>query len=470
MEDGKQLWSIWQRLLSWFGGVFTRPGWVRFAQWVSGIVLCDEDHTITQEVRSLDLIPQWRNLEHFAEYGSFDERAVEGALMGLVEQEHPCRFGRYHPAAVDDTKEMRSSLGVWGVCTFKHVSSRNPKHPKLVMAHNWVLMGDLAPGAGSEPWTYLPTASRLYMRKGQLPAGETFRTKNELAVEMLRQLDGVSKAPVLGVFDGGYARSKVLRPCLGVDGPATSQHRRIEILTRPRCDARLYKPLPSSAPSPRSRSRRAVTRAKSKATQVGGKAGSRRRGRPRKWGKRLAGPQQHAKWKVPWQKGQAWAYGRMRKFRCKALDCRWAVTGPDAPVRAFVFEVEGYAKPWFIITSALDLTAAQVLEAYTARFRQEDAIRDHKQQLGMEEVRAWTKAPVLRTFLVQMLSMTLMRLVQWEWEKGHGEGWCPAPPWNRNKTRVSLLDLRRLLWRCRATFSQFLHSMDEVKEIDTAAA
>ena len=61
MEDGKQLWSIWQRLLTWFGAAFTRPGWVRFAQWVSGTVLCDEQHTITQEVTSLNLIDQWRN-------------------------------------------------------------------------------------------------------------------------------------------------------------------------------------------------------------------------------------------------------------------------------------------------------------------------------------------------------------------------------------------------------------------------
>src|SRR5206468_4060201 len=83
--------------------------------------------------------------------------------------------------------------------------------------------------------------------------------------------------------------------------------------------------------------------------------------------------------------------------------CLWAVSGPDVPVHVFAFEVEGYGgEPWFVVTSALDLTAAQVLAAYAARYRQEDAIRDHKQRLGMEEVRARTKAPVPRTFLVQM--------------------------------------------------------------------
>ena len=458
MDDSKQVWSIWQRLLTWFGPVFTRPGWVRFAQWISGTVLCDEQHTITQEVTSLDMIDQWRNWEHFAEYGAFDQRAVETMTMRLVEQEHPCRFGRYHPAAVDDTKELRSSDKAWGVCTFKHVSSRNPKHPKLVKAHNWVIMGDLSPGNGQEPWTYLPTASRLYLRAKQLPAGETFRTKNELAAEMLRQLDQASEAPVLGIFDGGYARAQVVRACLGScqpDGKTPAGTRRIEILTRPRSDARLYKPLEPQA----------VLDAKRKA-----KPKSRRGGRKRVWGKRLPSPKCHAKWDAQWINGQAWAYGQLRKFRCKSVDCRWAVSGPDAAVRVFVFEVEGYSKPWYIVTSALDLSAAQVLEAYTARFRQEDAIRDHKQRLGMQEVRAWTKAPVLRTFTVQQLCMTLMRLLQWQWAQCRGEDWCLPPPWNKHKTRVSILDLRRLMWRHRKAFSQFLQEMAEVEKRKRPAA
>jgi DDE superfamily endonuclease len=457
MDDGKQLWSIWQRLLMWFDAIFTRPGWVRFVQWMSGTVLCDEQHTITQEVTSLGLMDQWRNWENFAEYGAIDERAVEEMTMRLVEQEHPCRFGGYHPVAVDDTKELRSSDKAWGVCTFKHVSSRNPKHPKLVKAHNWVIMGDLAPGNGREPWTYLPTASRLYMRERQLPAGEAFRTKNELAAQMLRQLDQASQAPVLGIFDGGYARAKVVQPCLASPKPdgKTGNPRRIEILTRPRSDARLYKPLmPQSAAQ-------AMRKAKPK---------SKRGGRRRIWGERLPSPKHHAKWNVPWKEGQAWAYGQLRKFRYKSLDCRWAVSGPDAAVRAFIFEVERYSKPWYIVTSAPDLSAEQVLEAYAARFRQEDAIRDHKQRLGMEEVRAWTKAPVLRTFMVQQLCMTLMRLLQWEWEQRRGSDWCPAPPWNKHKTRVSILDLRRLLWRHRKAFSHFMKEMDGVEKKRRGAA
>jgi len=441
MDDGKLLWSIWQRLLSAFSGVFTRPGWVRLVQWVSGTVLCNEEHTITQLLTSLGQTDEWRNCEHFAEYGAFNTKEVESTLMRLLEQEHPSRFGPYHPVAVDDTKELRSSGEVWGVCTYKHRSSRNPNHPKLAMGHNWVVMGDLSPGAGKEPWTYLPTTSRLYFRKGQMPADEVFATKNELAVEMLKQADAASGAPILGILDGGYARRSVIRPCLQ---GATDTGRRIEILTRPRCDARLYEPLEQPAKP--------------------------NRGRRRIWGKPLPAPEKYEEWNVPWMHGQAWAYGRMRTFKYKMVECRWSVSGPGNPMHMFVFEVEGYNKPWFIVTSALDLSAAQVLEAYTARFRQEDCIRDHKQRMGMEEARAWTKAPVLRTFTVQQLSITLLRLVQWEWEKHHGEGWCPAPAWNKHKTRVSILDMRRLLWEHRGEFSQFIREMIELRKIPRPAA
>jgi hypothetical protein len=91
-----------------FAAVFTRPGWVRFVQWVTGMVLYWEEHTLTQIVTALDLESRWRVLEHFAEYGVWDREA----------QERPARWGRFHPVALDDTKLHRTSAKVWGTCTF----------------------------------------------------------------------------------------------------------------------------------------------------------------------------------------------------------------------------------------------------------------------------------------------------------------------------------------------------------------
>ena len=77
MDQAQQLWLWWHSLLTAFAPIFTKPGWVRFAQWVTGMVLCWEEHTITQILMSLGLESRWRVLEHFAEYGAWDRKAVE---------------------------------------------------------------------------------------------------------------------------------------------------------------------------------------------------------------------------------------------------------------------------------------------------------------------------------------------------------------------------------------------------------
>jgi hypothetical protein len=432
MDDAKGLWSEWQSLLSEFRGAFTLGGWARFAQWVSGTVLCPEEHTITQILTGLSLESQWRNVEHFAEYGSWDREVVERQLMRVVEHEHPARWGRYHPVAIDDTKEHRTSADVWGTCTFHESAARSPNRATTVRAHNWVVLGDLASG---KPWTYMPLASRLYFRKSQLPMDERFRTKTALAVEMLQTVEGESQAPILAAFDGAYAMETVIKPCLNPPPGG----RRIEFVTRLRKDARLYEPLQALAKNPKG-------------------------GRPRKWGRRLPSPQEHQKWPVDWQVGRAYVYGRVRTFRYKRLPCCWSVSGPKQIMQAYVFEVPGYDKLWATITSAADLSASQTLSANGGRFRQEDGFRDHKQRLGMEECRAWTKEPILRTFQVQMVAQTLLRLMQYRLDAACGHAWRPTPPWNPRKRHASLLDLRRLFWKHRQRFSQVLAALDDLRK------
>ena len=135
-------------------------------------------------------------------------------------------------------------------------------------------------------------------------------------------------------------------------------------------------------------------------------------------------------------------------------------------MHAFVVAMDGYQAPWLLVTTALDLTAAQVVEVFTARFRQEDGFRDHKQRLGMEECRAWTKEPIVRTFQVQLVALTLLRLLQGRlnqaWEPG---SWWLKPEWNPHKRHASLLDLRRLFWRYRSDFAQFLVALEDLEKV-----
>jgi hypothetical protein len=428
MDDVKTIWWLWQSMLESFQPFFTRGGWVRFAQWVTSMVLCDEEHTITQSLTSCAAEDRWRVIEHFAEYGSWDRPAVERQLDRLVAAEAPQTLSGYRVVALDDTKEHRTSPDVWGTCTFHESTARSPNRAETVRAHNWVVLGSLTPG---QPWDYAPLASRLYFRKTQLPVGETFRTKTELAVELFQQADQESSQRVLAVFDGAYANETVVTPLLA----PPSGGRCIQFVTRLRKDARLYAP---------------VARVRSS-----------RGGRPRKWGRRLPAPEEHAQWKTPWTPGRAYLYGQLRKFRCRRLECRWSVTGPDEPVEVYVFLVEGYEKPWYLVTTARDLTPAQVVAIFAARFRQEDGFRDHKQRLGMEECRAWTKEPVLRTFQVQLVAQALLRLMPRKLAQEQQDTWWTPPPWNPGKRHPSLLDVRRLMWRHREKFSHFMLRLEK---------
>jgi hypothetical protein len=394
------------------------------------MALCDEEHTITQILTALGQESQWRVTEAFAEYGAWNRQTVERQLFQTAQDEAPACWGGYCVVAIDDTKGHRRTPGVWGTSLLHQTSGRDRNRAKSVLAHNWVVAGKLLPG---RPWTYLPFASRLYIRRASLPTGETFTTKNEQAVAMLRQADADSIAPVFAAIDGAFARASVLRPCLN---PEPGQ-RRIDFVTRPRLDARLYEPPVIERSS--------------------------HGGRPRKWGRRIAAPKNHEQWKARWQRGRAYIYGRMRSFRYKRVLVQWAVTGKDHLVHAYVFEVQGYRTPWYLVCSATALSAGQVVAAAAARFRQEDGFRDQKQRLGMEECRAWTKEPILRTFQVQLVTQTLLRLMEFHLDATHGKGaWWSAPDWNPRKRHPSILDLRRLFWRHRERFSQFIVRLEEL--------
>jgi DDE superfamily endonuclease len=205
------------------------------------MVLCWEEHTLTRILTALGLESRWRVLEHFAAYGTWDREVVERHLLRLIGQKQPARWGRDHPAAVDDTKLHRTSKQVWGTCAFHEASACSPYRAETARAHNWLIMGTPLP---CRPWTYLPDSARLYCRETRLPAGEPFRTKTALAVELLRQADAESAAPILGVFAGASAVDTVIRPCL----EPTLGQRPVTIVTRLQADARLYYPV-----GPRSR-------------------------------------------------------------------------------------------------------------------------------------------------------------------------------------------------------------------------
>jgi DDE superfamily endonuclease len=428
MTDPTLLWSIWQALLPPFAWAFTRPGHRRFAEWVTALALNVEEHTITQSTLAIERPADWKAMETFAESGAWRAEYVTRSLTRLIENAPGRTWHGFHVSAVDDTKVHRNSPDVWGTCTFHESTARCPNRASTVRAQNWVVLGALLENPGRPAW-FLPISGRLYFRRSQLPrlsptSGRTepFRTKCELAVELIREQARTTGGRHLAAFDGGYALQTVVRPLVSPEDGSP----RIEFLTRLRHDARLDAPLPE-----RHRSNQ-------------------------KWGRRLPPPRQGGRWTRHWHEGTGFVYGRRRKVRWKEIVCVWRVSGHDLPVKAVVARVEGYKKRFTLVTSATELTGLQMVELFAARFRQEDGFRDLKQRLGWEQCRAWTRNPIERTSQAQWVTMSLLRLAQLRLEAEGEVDWWFRPPWDPKKDRPSVLDVERLFRRHRREIQQHL--------------
>src|SRR4051812_5189722 len=311
MRQAKLVWTTWQALLQQFAWAFTRPGHRRFVEWVTALALNVEEHTITQSVVAIERTADWKALESFAEYGAWRADYVTSTLTRLLEKAPGRTWHGYRVSAVGDTQGPPHSEGVWGTCTFHEYTARCPNRAATVRAHNWVVLGALLQNPDQPAW-FLPISGRLYFRKSQLPElpghtgrTETFRTKCELAVEVLREQARITGGKHLAVFDGGFALRSVIRPLVEPEGASP----RIEFLTRLRHDARLYA-LPPTV------------------RRLG------QRGPMPKWGKKLAPPRQGGRWTRSWQKGEAFLYGRRREVPWKEVVCLWRGSGGQGPGKA----------------------------------------------------------------------------------------------------------------------------------------
>jgi len=437
MPHATLLWTLWLALLAPFARAFTPRGFPRFVEWTTGLVLNTEEHTITQSLYALDRTQDWKQLETFAEIGHWNTELVELTIAQQLETAPGRRWYGYRVTALDDSKVHRSSKDVWGTCTFHDYSARCPNRAGTVRAHNWVVLGALLHNPGQPAW-FLPQTGRLYFRKSQLPTvpdEEVFHTKCELAVALFRQQAANVPGKHLAVMDGAFALRSVVRPLLLPE----EGEPRLDFLTRLRRDARLTElpPPPGSV---------------------------KRRGPKPKWGRRLPPPKQAGRWRVPWQEGEVFLYGRQRHARWKEQVCLWRVLGHEVPVKVVVAEVEGYKKRFHLVGSVLEWTGLQMLEVFGGRFRQEDGFRDLKQRLGWEECRAWTKKPVLRTSWIEMLTLSLLRLLQFELD-ARGVPWWQAPPWNKKKTRPSVLDVERWFGRYRPEIQQLVSAWLASEEV-----
>ncbi len=376
-----------------------------------GAVLAAGQRTVTSWLRAAGITDEFRPAyTTVAAAGKRTDliaaRLAHSALRPMLAAAERLTFG------IDDTPTERYGPEVEGAGVH-HNPTPGPAASRYVYGHVWVVLGWLArhPAWGT---TALPLLARLYVRRKDLPRvppdhRPTFRTKLELAVELVRWAViwlGFLGKPLWVVADGAYAKAAFLKPlhALGVT-----------VVSRLRKDAALC-----SVPGPRRPGRR---------------------GRTRIYGEHRIDLAKRAGQGRAWQVGVFDLYGKPTAKKYKTFLATWRPAGGLIRV-VLVKEPHGWVA--FFCTDPA-ATVANVLSSVADRFALETAFRDAKEVVGagQQQVRfLWANVGAFHLCL-----WTYTMTEAWAWGRAEdGLVDRSASPWDDPTRRPSHADKRRA-WR-----------------------
>jgi len=396
--------STWESIIQQFFPVFTLPTANIFLDLVTGWVLCTSRRTISGILPFAD--PDCQRA-HDAYHRFFPDSSWAMAELWrcltllLVRAFWPA--GTIH-TDLDDTLYHRSGRKVDGAAWWRDaVCSTGTK-----VVHAWglnivVLTLRIYPPWGGEPLG-LPINMRLHRKGGQ--------SLIDLAEDMLNEVvRWLPKRRFHCHCDGFYA-------CLvGRDIPNT------HITSRMRRDANIYDLLPETR--------------------------RRKRGRPRKRGKKLLAPQYMASYVRNWKFVETVERGQVRERMVYCRKVIWYKVS-DKPVLLVISrDPGGKDSDDFLVTTNLSLSAARVIGGYAGRWSIEDTVKNAKQGIGGQQPQTWRRKGPERA---AALSLWLYSVI-WLWYIQHRNTHKSAltwRPWYPAKSRPSFRDaisaLRRALW------------------------
>jgi hypothetical protein len=204
-----------------------------------GALLAGGRRTAASWFRAAGVGDDWDRFYECLQSVGRNARALMLPLVILIVKKFDPGAGGYWKLAVDDSPTKRYGRRV-EAANVHHNPTPGPADGPWLYGHNWVCLAMLIRHS-LFGLIALPLLSRLYVRQVdvlQLPQQYhwKFRTKHQLALELLGQVMGVvralgSKAGFLVVFDGAYAARELIRSLLALGAV---------VVTRLRCDAKLF--------------------------------------------------------------------------------------------------------------------------------------------------------------------------------------------------------------------------------------
>jgi len=394
-------------LLQGLSATMTAPTFASLTTILTGWVFARR-HTITRMI----LVVGDGAGKHFSSYHRVFSAAhwsLDALGLAVLDLMQPF-LGSVVMLGLDDTLARKRGVKMFG--TGMHHDPLLSSRSKAITnwGHSWVVLGVIVELPFRRGHFYcLPILFRLFLnKKSAAKHRRTYRTRPELAVEMLELLCGRRKHQRFHVIaDSAYGGQSVLC-CL----PTTC-----DLTSRLVKDARLY-----AAPPERKRGTN---------------------GRPRQRGERLPTPLAMLDGRC--RRVTLSIYGRREHARL-ADQVAQVYAAPTRPLRVVATEaVQGGRGQEAFYSTCWDATAEQVLGWYAMRWSIEVTNHDSKQHLGFEQPQGWTRRSVERTAPLAMLLYSL--IVLWFARDGH-HSWRPLKcPWYTSKTEPSFADMLATLRR-----------------------
>jgi hypothetical protein len=272
-------------------------------------------------------------------------------------------------AILDETRTKKWGTKIFGTSWhFNHARQKN--EGRYFFGHQWVMIGLLIETTAR--WVFFPLYALLYRRKEKCSIRHPFKTKIQLACQALLDLALPACIQLFLIADAFYCNKGL------VDFATALGH---HVVTRAKSNAVFFWPLSNKQ------------RQKKK------------RGRPRKYGRRFDALhffKQHAKTMTVEVFGKSLTI----KLASKVVVSR----ALKRPILLVMVQFPG-APVGYLVTTALWLTAAEVVIHYCRRWKIEITFRELNQRFGAKDYMVRNKNSVPRFMNLCLLAYTLVELL-----------------------------------------------------------
>lgn len=185
-----------------FREVMSRPQFRHFIRLVLGLILpCAKKKTVQAIAESYAGGRDRSCLSRFLEHSPWELEKAMNRALGILYHQLPKHSGRLSYLILDDSANEKTGRKIEGAGWF-HDPMKLKRH---IFGHNYVMA--LAQVSGS----CFPVGVRLYLKQQFcLEHGMVFKTKNELAAELIESYQPRLSGLVVVVYDGWYLNETVV--------------------------------------------------------------------------------------------------------------------------------------------------------------------------------------------------------------------------------------------------------------------